>query len=283
MAQPATPRTPLGVGSLVTATFGLFFRRILVFMTIGSLPIAVMLGLQILVGQSWLEIFAGGLQNTDALTALWRDLSFLVAIFVIATLISNFLIVLCAYDACHGIPINLLSHLWRSLVSTPVVVVLSVVLLAVFAALFGFLFALQAQLPPFLIALVGFVASLYILARFAVLLPVILVSRAGFRALGQTAHLTSDYRWSIVGLYLLFTLTIFLISLIPGIIIFFAQVALLAEGAPGTLVMMALSIVQWALSVAQTTLFAVLNTLLYARLRTIKEGVSTADLSEVFA
>ncbi|WP_428674308.1 hypothetical protein [Roseibium sp.] len=118
------------------------------------------------------------------------------------------------------------------------------------------------------------VIVLFLGAVFCVTAPAIAIERAGWKGLGRSASLTRSYRLPISGALFLMSVIYFLIST--------AGSMALVMGMPndyysfGPLLMVSLP------TTIATVLLAILTSLIYARLRELKEGVSVDHLANVF-
>ncbi|MHA3976425.1 hypothetical protein ACW9UR_01955 [Halovulum sp. GXIMD14794] len=259
-----SPQQPLGIGQLVTSTFGLLFRHIGLFLGIALLPSLLQALIQLLAfpsdfGDVNAEIDPGMLATT---------IFVVVAVSLVISLLTMGAITLAAYDARVGRPIRVGSYVGRTLAAAPAIVVLGLVLY-IFMSI-GFLLLV--------------IPGLYLMARYWVLSPVILVERSGFRGLSRTAELTAGYRWPILGAAILMFLVLFLISLVLTAVLGVAAApGPLGAGAfltPGYAVIL---LVQALSAAIQIALLSIFTALVYARLREIKEGLGMEDLASVFA
>jgi hypothetical protein len=122
------------------------------------------------------------------------------------------------------------------------------------------------------------VPGLWVLAVFSVTPVAVVIERAGFGGLGRSADLTKGYRWPIVGANILIMIIAAAINFIAMFVIGLIIVPL-GGNVTGTLIgVLGLGIIT---SVANG-LAAILISLIYARLREIKEGASVRDIAAVF-
>ncbi|MSU88113.1 hypothetical protein GE300_00610 [Rhodobacteraceae bacterium 2CG4] len=257
-------RPPLGIGRLVTSTFGLLLRHAPLFLAISLIPS---------VGQAALQLFAyptdfGDIAAGEPATLYLTRVFAVIGISLIISLLTMGAITMAAYDVRLGNPVRVGRYLTRTLGAAPAIVVLGLLLYVAMG--FGFL----------LLVLPG----LYLMARYWVMAPAILVERAGFRGLGRAAELTQGYRWPILGAGVLMFVVVILISI--GL----AEALGVAAGpnAFGTTAMLSpgytvVLLVQALTAAIQITLLSIFTALLYARLREIKEGLGMEDLAAVFA
>jgi hypothetical protein len=122
--------------------------------------------------------------------------------------------------------------------------------------------------------------GLWVYAVFSVFVPAIVLEGAGFGALGRSAELTKGYRWPIVGLGIVLFAVIIVVSVFLGIVLGL-PLALFAPsaGQDPSFVFTLLTLIVNALGSAVGNGFgALIVTLLYARLREIKEDVTLPTL-----
>ncbi|MFM7334516.1 MAG: hypothetical protein ACKO1H_08910, partial [Tabrizicola sp.] len=96
--------------------------------------------------------------------------------------------------------------------------------------------------------------------------------------LGRSAALTKDYRWPIVGAFILITI----ISAIIGFVAMFLVGLMMAGAGLGGGAMVIGIIVLALITTFGAALGAITVALIYARLREIKEGASVQDIAAVF-
>lgn len=112
------------------------------------------------------------------------------------------------------------------------------------------------------------IPGLWIIAVFSMVSVSIVAEGAGFSALGRSIELTRDYRWPIVGGFVVMAIIVGIFSVIAGLVLGFIPVI----GPIGAFV------VQMAVYGLMPIWFG----LVYARLRLIKEGVGGDRLDEGF-
>ncbi|MEO1329960.1 MAG: hypothetical protein AAFW46_09880, partial [Pseudomonadota bacterium] len=187
--------------------------------------------------------------------------SFVLASFIIPIVgfaVSTAMIVRGAYDAKLGRPVRLGAYVGAAVANIfPIVVLTLVVTLLASVAM---------------LALV--VPGLYVYAMFAVVVPAIVIERAGFGALSRSIALTKEYRWPVLGAFLL--LVVILIAFSVGVT--FALVPLLLETA-GPFAALGVTAVMNGVFGALSSVF---YSMVYARLREIKEGAGVDQLAAVF-
>jgi heme/copper-type cytochrome/quinol oxidase subunit 2 len=115
---------------------------------------------------------------------------------------------------------------------------------------------------------------------YSVIVPAIVIDRAGFRAMGRSAALTKNYRWPIIGALILMILCIFLVVFV---IAFSAMAAIgLSGGVDTPSVLGPWLLAEAAFSAIAYGWLSITIALIFARLKEIKEGVSVSDLVDVF-
>lgn len=176
-----------------------------------------------------------------------------------------------------------------------------------FASAFGAAFA--GFIPLILIGLLlaiplalGFilliVPGLYLAAMFGVVLPALAYERSGFGALGRSLELTSGYRWTIVGLNVIWFIIIMAINTIFQLILVLVMMAFMGPmfleisqgGTPDPTMGVGFIIMSFVIQFLSLLVYCILVPLgvvfpsvIYSRLVEIKEGGSASSLSEVFS
>ncbi|WP_102958131.1 hypothetical protein [Mangrovicella endophytica] len=135
----------------------------------------------------------------------------------------------------------------------------------------GLLASLAVMAGFFLIGFVGLWAA----AVYSVFMPALLWEGAGWGALGRSRRLTKEYRWPIMGLifliYLAFIALFVLVSLTIGTVPEENETAFIIA-----------SLIPIVLQVLFIPIFCALPPVVHARLRSLKEGDSSAELRSVF-
>lgn len=263
MANTATnvQKTPLGVGSIVSDSFSILFGNFAKVLFLGFVCAFVSMAVEV----SVLGLDAAtGTADQNSIDATEQNgfatlLAFLVtfASYGLAAALINQL----AYDAKLGRSNSVGKYFNVALPAIfPIVVLTLVISLLCVLGLIGLV-----------------IGALWVFAVFYVTVPVIVIEKGGFGSMKRSAALTKDYRWPIVGLFLLVSIIGSLILLVPGFIIGF--VALLGSGAFAQLVLL------FGIPVIQGLSYAyggIVVALVYARLREIKEGVPMDEIASVF-
>ncbi|WP_136656587.1 hypothetical protein [Nitratireductor sp. XY-223] len=251
------PREPLGIGNIVSETFGILGGNIPAVLILGGVPsLASLILTRWLLGAAF--VTATGNLNGDptivqtvyGFTAILVNLIWVAVYGVAVGLFVQF-----AYDSKFDRPIQLARYVQRALASAVHVVVLTIIITLL--AFIGFAFFI--------------VPGLWVYAVFSVTIPAVVIERAGFDALGRSISLTKEYRWPIVLLTVIVAVITAVISMIGTFLVFFV---------PGGLVfdMIVLAVFYGIIY----GVFGTLTFLIYARLREIKDGYGAKDLVSVF-
>ncbi|MEM8871790.1 MAG: hypothetical protein AAGE38_15420 [Pseudomonadota bacterium] len=252
-------QTPLGVARVIGDTFGLFFSRLPLFILLALLPTLVVTGLQFAFLPEFISddpiLFPGTGVGFVAYSAL--------SLFFFMIMVG--VITLAAYDVRLGREANVVSYVWRTIKAIPAIFILTI---------------------PFYIMIVAgllllIIPAFYLMARYWVFTPVILIEGSGYRGLLRASELSRGYRWPIVAA----SIGIILVSLLLAYLVHVPLMLMLGLDLiafPGTPNYTMTAIVQSFSSAIQYALLSIFTALLYARLREIKEGLGMEDLAEVF-
>lgn len=247
------PNTPLGVGEIISSSFSIMFGSFFKVFLLGF--IAAFLGFII----NFLFLGFGAATGTGDVDPAALTLSMLIPIvinMVVYGLVTALLVQL-AYDAKLGRSNSIGEYFSSALPAIVPIVVLS--------------FAIGILAMVGAIALI--IGALWVYAVFYVMAPVAVIERGGFGSMGRSAELTKEYRWPIVGLFILVVVISVVLTFVAGFL-----VAILAGiGGPifagiGLAMINGLSYAFGGIVVA----------LVYARLREIKEGVDVDQIASVF-
>ncbi|MCF2903856.1 hypothetical protein L0666_02555 [Octadecabacter sp. CECT 8868] len=247
------PNMPLGVGDIISSSFSIMFGNFFKVFILGF--IGAFLGFIV----NFLFLGFGAATGTDLTGSTASVLPTIISIvinMVVYGLVTALLIQL-AYDAKLGRSSSIGEYFSSALPAIVPIVVLSVAI--------GILSMAGA------IALI--IGALWVYAVFYVMAPVAVIERGGFGSMGRSAELTKEYRWPIVGLFILVGVVSIALTFVAGFV-----VAILASiGGPifagiGLAMINGLSYAFGGIVVA----------LVYARLREIKEGVDVDQIASVF-
>lgn len=263
----------LGIGRLIAGSFSILFHTFPVVVAVGFVPSllgaflsGILVGLRHTVGLEDADPGAGAM-------AYFLSAAIDLLVFSITT---AFLVQL-ACDAKLGRPIRFTRYLLPALTSIVPISVLSlaIAVLLTLAAFPVIIFAVFSSFEIFSVVLFLALAvvGIWVYAVWSVMPPAIVVEGAGFRGLGRSAALTRGYRWPIIA------------SIAP---VWICSVAIVLTAAALTgpveaVAGLAAATVLYALANAiGTGLVSILVSILYARLREIREGVSIDQIADVF-
>ncbi len=248
---PFAEQQSLGVGALIGDAFSILFGSILQLLVLAFIPALLTTVFQYLLAP---ELYA---QAVGPGRFPWVGFILVMAIGLIGSAITTALIVRMAYDVKTGHAIRMGDYFASAMAVAAPLILCSIG--ATIAIMFGFVLLI---VPGFMLMVI-----------WAVYTPAIVIERAGFGSFSRSAELTSGYRWPLFGALLLMFLIVIVIGTVFQVITFVVP----ALGIPGT-------IVKEAISTGLTMAFSgIFYSLIYARLREIKEGMSVEELAEVFA
>ena len=152
------------------------------------------------------------------------------------------------------------------------------VVMVVLGGLVGFLAGVTgSEAIGFVFGIGLAVFALWLFAALSPFLAIVVVEKKWFGAFGRSFGLTKEYRWPIVGLLIVFLLTLLVVTIAVGLLFY---VTVLVGGIIGTIVGMLVYLVMTL--IVGGAAFALVS-LIYARLREIKEGASIQSLADVFS
>ena len=172
----------------------------------------------------------------------------------------------------------LLPMLGLALVYIGVILVAALVIGVVAGAL-----AMSGSMAPVMIISVLFlVAAIYLILRWIVAAPVLVVERTGvFAAIRRSVALTQNHRWAILGLLVLYAIFVIVLQLVVTAIIPGAEAA--AGGMPTEGVPIFAIVVLVLMQVVTSLIITVAIASIYFELRQLKDGVGVTELAQVFA
>ncbi|MEM1374504.1 MAG: hypothetical protein AAGF78_09005 [Pseudomonadota bacterium] len=257
----AMPKSPLGVGKIISESFSILFSNIVKVMILGFvgaflgyLLTGLLVGFDTAAGQ----VDPVAAQDIGGMFA-GLGVSFVITI-IIYSLITAMIIQL-AYDAKLGRSNSLGEYFSGAIGPLIPVIILSVVV--TIAMMIG----MMALIIP----------GLWAYAVFYVFVPAAVIEKTGFNSLGRSVALTKEYRWPIVGLFIVMGIIAGILSAIPG---FIGGFLLATAGGGGSLI--AFGVLMSVINAFAYGLSAIAVALTYARLREIKEGVAVDQIAAVF-
>jgi hypothetical protein len=125
------------------------------------------------------------------------------------------------------------------------------------------------------------VPGIFLALRWAVSGPVLVVERLGvFKAMERSAKLTENHRWAILGLLVLYSVLVFGLQFVIGLIVPSAGDVMMGRPSDGSLVSITIPVVlQTFWSIVGTAGVASV----YFELRQTKDGIAVTELAHVFA
>lgn len=253
-------KLPLGVGSILSETFSIFAANFVKVMILafggaflGFIVNSLFLGFGVAVGTAEPDI--------ANMNAFWVGTLFSTLIGMVIYGLVTALLVLLAYDAKRGKSNSIGTYF---MVALPAVIPIAIMMVIV---------TILASLG----ALALFIGMFWVYAVFYVMAPAAVIERAGFGALRRSAQLTKEYRWPIVGLFIVLIIVTLLVQVVAGFLV--AMLAGLATSLIGQTIVGALFALLGAIGYA---IAGIAIALVYARLREIKEGVEVSEIAKVF-
>jgi len=246
---------PLGIGILIGDSFSILFRNFAPVVLIGFIPTLI----GILISGSLIGFEAViGFEDTAGTSADNPGLQLATSLvdMVVYSVTTAFLVQL-AYDAKLKRPMRFGRYVGPALQAIVPITIL------------GFAVGIMVGIG----ALALLIPGLWVYAVFSVMEPAVVIEGTGFGGLGRSAELTREYRWPILGalipvficMALIFALAFFLVGLVG-----------LSNGLALPVLIFA------AVAAVGSSLVSIFVSLLYARLREIKEGVGVDQIAAVF-
>lgn len=253
-------KIPLGVGTIIGGSFSILFGNFFKFLALGF--VGALLGFVVDGFVMGFEVAAGMSEPANAgLGSLGGTELSLIVNTVIYSVITG-LVVQLAYDAKLGRSHSFGTYLRSALPAIIPIIVLNFVV--------------------WILSVIGLIAllvgALWVIAVFSMIAPVAVIERAGFGSMGRSAALTKEYRWPIVGIFIVLAIIIVLVSSVSAFGVGFAVFAL-AAGWGGVI---AMGVIISMLTGLAYAIGGITMALIYARLREIKEGVSVDQVASVF-
>ena len=257
----ADQKTPLGVGKIISDTFSILFGNFIKVLLIGFgatftgyLVNGLFVGFDVAAG-----LTEPGFAEVNAIAAWPVTILFDIMAYALATA----LLVQLAYDAKLG-----RTNSFRTYFSHALPALLPIVLMT-WAA--------------WILAGIGVIAllvgALWVSACLYVIAPAAVIERAGFGAWSRSIALTKEYRWPIVGLFLVMLILAIVIGGVFGLV---GVVATAGFGPAGVIGAIASGAVMSLITGISYAIGGIAIALTYARLREIKEGVDVDQIAAVF-
>lgn len=253
-------KAPLGVGDIISSSFSIIFGNFWkVFLLgfvgafLGFIVNAIFLGFGVASG-------TGDINVTEPSGMAIGIIVSMVINMAVYGLVTALLIQL-AYDAKLG-RINSFGTYFKSAMPAIIPIMVLTIVVSILSGI-G--------------ALALIIGAFWVFAVFYVMAPVAVIERGGWGSLSRSAALTKEYRWPIVGLFIVIVIISMILQLISGFLI--GGLAVVVSGIVGQLIA--------GVGIAMITglayaLGGIVTALVYARLREIKEGVDVDQIANVF-
>ncbi|MEL6583088.1 MAG: hypothetical protein AAFQ36_04590 [Pseudomonadota bacterium] len=212
--------------TLFQETFALLRRAPLIF---GTLALAG----QVIIGLFTFVILGSVTVTEEQMLAPNTGVIFVLFASLILPQVLSAVLHLAAWDVIKGNPLTISTYITTSIILLP-----QLVLLSIFAGLAVGLGFLLLIVPGF-----------YVLGGVLVLIPTVVIGRAGWRSFGRAWELSAGKRWTLVGAVLLASAVTIAVGLVLGFIGGLFGLTLIAEvlaGALGIMITAALATVAYA-------------------------------------
>ena len=289
MSDTSSPGTgeSLGIGGIIGDAFGLTFKNFWGMLALIILPVIIMAASgYLLMGNAIVTMMIDpvGAQNMMA------DSSFLIsyiAWIVIMILAFSFFYaaaIKLIFDAKIGGSGGIGGAISAGLAGMVRLFVMYLVLMILFAIIY-FIVALVLGVvvgalgSPALGIVVGIAVLIFFLWLYGMFAPfpaIVCVENQWFGAIGRSVGLTKGYRWPILGCIVVFVLALIIVYLAIGLVAYVASLL----GMIGLVLTVIVGIFGMVIIYGSGV---ALLTLIYARLREIKEGTSMESLAEIFS
>ena len=257
MLSETDQKIPLGVGRILSDGFSILFGNFFKVLVIGLVPILLAVVLTSLSLDS--SVFDVILFSAYGhLAVLLLEPMFL----MIAMGVTTALVVQLAYDAKLGRRNALTTYIRAAI---PAIVPITVLTIAV-------------TVLAYIGALALLIGMVWVYAVFSVMAPAAVIERAGLGAMRRSAVLTKEYRWPIVGAFLVVGIINTVLSKVVEFLQYYEHLALPA----GLVGEIAYGVVMLAIISLGFAYSGIVSALVYARLREIKDGLDIYQLAAVF-
>jgi hypothetical protein len=270
-------REPLGVGGIIGDSFSIYFERFGLMFVLSLIPAIITVIVALVI--AGLKI---GASSAPAEVNVAAGLTIFLAVLgvVLASILSNALIVVAAFDTKIGRSVRIGVYVQRALAGIIPIIMLfiAIVLIAAgpvaLAALIGWVLADTGKAIAAILLIATFPWLIYVFVATSLYVPAIVVEGAGFRALGRSWRLTAGYCWRVIGTLLVLYILVAVVQGVGGL------VSSLAAAIEPTWLPSLASI---AIDAIGGGITAVGTAMIYARLRGIKEGLDVESLADVFS
>ncbi|MEM7438878.1 MAG: hypothetical protein AAF393_04710 [Pseudomonadota bacterium] len=274
-AEPAR-KVPLGVGHIVSAAFGIFFRqfwRVLLLSVVGSILLLLLTR-----GIVWLQVAdILGRTISFASNGTIQGIVVMVATFTVLGTVGGILARI-AHDAYRKRPVTALRYIGSTRYTV----------LPIFSYLFVVIIPFlipPMELPEYaeiavVFAIVAWV--IFVACALFVAIPVAMVERTGRNSLKRSISLTKGYRLGIFGLLIIAFFVMTLISIVSGFVVAAAFSSAAFRGTTSVFFYLLIGGVAYLGMVFGFAYIAIVSGLVYTRLLQIKEGLGSDEIASVF-
>lgn len=289
----------LGVGTVLSGSFGLFFRTLYILVPLIFVPYFLSTSVSVLAMPD-LSNFVGSSGSTFEFNAGLYFVSQVLTVFV--SLWVMIVGIAAATDLHSGRGIRLVAWLARGFTAFPAVLVLGIVFMVLLAlpigAGYGVLVVLNMDFLDLafapsagalgliaLVLLLPLIGSLYLGARFGLFVVAVIAERAGLRGLSRASHLTEGHRWAVLGAYMLTLLcmtgVLVILWLVLGLVLWATATTVYAS-LPGNGILWMTALVAAFVNAIFVAFLASHLAVVFARLRHLKEGGDVREMVTVF-
>ena len=289
MSDTASPGggQPLGIGTIVGESFSLTFKNFFGMLALIILPLIIMAASgYLLMGNTLVMMMIDPLAAQGAMADPSFMIKYLVWVVIMILAFSFYYAgaIKLIFDAKTGGRGSIggaisagLSGMVRLFVMYLVLMIMFFVVYLIVALILGVVVGGLGIPALAIVAGIGvLIFFLWLYGMFAPFPAIVCVENEWFGAIGRSVGLTKGYRWPIVGCVVVFILALIIVYLAIGLV---AYVAMLL----GTVGLIIAAIVGIAGAVVIYGSGVALISLIYARLREIKEGTSMESLADVFS
>lgn len=274
------PRPPLGTGTVIGESFSILLKNIVHVIVASAVPVILFfLPIGFMIGNNqMLDLEAPQFDWPVLLTYFAISLFAMCAAFSVSAAAVNKL----AYDAKSFRTVKASSYFKPTLSAAPVIALLTIAMGAALLLVWVSISVLSSvsSLLMFFTFPVFFVVYFWTVAACSLMPAVAVVEKAGFSSLKRSIALTRGYRFPVLGTIFLAGLCSIAIQIAISIFTFLVTLtASLASETLGAILSFASSLVAFTLMIGY---LCIVTSLIYIRLREIKEGAGIDQIEAVF-
>lgn len=274
------PRAPLGAGAVIGESFSILLKNIVHVIVASAAPMFLFfLPIGFMIGSNQMLDLKAPQFNWSVLL-----INFAISLFAMcaALSVSAAAVNKLAYDAKHLRTVKASTYLKSTLSAAPIVTLFTLAIGAALLLVQVSIFALSSVSPflTFFTFPVFFVVYFWTVAACSLMPAVAVVEKAGLSSLKRSIALTKGYRLPVLGTIFLAGLCSIAIQIAISIFTFLVTLtASLASETLGAILSFASSLVAFALMIGY---LCIVTSLIYIRLREIKEGAGIDQIEAVF-